>query len=579
MLINIAPLGKIKFSSKSRWSLDDDHLEIVNPTHDRSYSFHTDKESAPWIVVDLGLVCPIKKIRVTNRLDACEYKAKTLRIEYYKSLSEQSIVLFESNTNWGKELALNSEITCRYLKLSLQEMEFFHLKRIEIFTDVNFVFDSNFCINNLLALQNIEHIFGMLLKDNRPSFNYNFSECSICLNTDSSIDFYRFDNNKKWMSNVKYSLKARDGELTFFINLQIPNFLIKEGREFEFTLLVNKLSSKFNLLVISDPANNLLQIYTKDHVSLHEQIEILFYKLWEIINSIYYILYASSLRNNNSTQKTILIDSDGIAIGCGFADRLRGILTLIEQCKKQNIDFQIKFTSPFNLSKYYSFKEFNDDSSVTKDQDYRVEFLPTECRSIVDDFLNIFTSIYGSISISTNENGYFNQNTFVQNFKRTEFLSIELAKYKKIIGGEYVSISLRFAGVLGDFKEVASFKILDESEQISLMNKCKNEIIKFMKDRLLGTKVLVLSDSTKFLKFIQKIPGIYVFPEHICHTSSIVNQNTENTEKSFLKTLIDFNLIMEARESYRFETQYLYPTNFPNIATKCVDRKLVIHKF
>ena len=81
-LINIAPLAEVTISSKSKWSTDDDEREIVTAEHDRNFSFHTDLEESPWILVDLKRDYRIIHIRIWNRLDYCKEKSKTLRIEY-----------------------------------------------------------------------------------------------------------------------------------------------------------------------------------------------------------------------------------------------------------------------------------------------------------------------------------------------------------------------------------------------------------------------------------------------------------------------------------------------------------------
>lgn len=146
-LINVAPLAEVTISSKSRWSTDDDEREIVTAEHDRNFSFHTDLEESPWILVDLKRDYRINHIRILNRLDTNKEKAKTLQIEYSNDKEHYS-VLSDTNENGGDVLDITVEnIDIRFLKFSLKERHYFHLKKIEIFTDSESI--KSLLINNL----------------------------------------------------------------------------------------------------------------------------------------------------------------------------------------------------------------------------------------------------------------------------------------------------------------------------------------------------------------------------------------------------------------------------------------------
>lgn len=45
--INIAPNSTVTFSSISKWSHDDDEMEILTAEHDRDFSFHTILKRTP----------------------------------------------------------------------------------------------------------------------------------------------------------------------------------------------------------------------------------------------------------------------------------------------------------------------------------------------------------------------------------------------------------------------------------------------------------------------------------------------------------------------------------------------------
>ena len=134
-LINIAPFADVTFSSRSSlWSTSDDEREIVTAEHDKKFSFHTELEDAPWILVDLKRTYCISYIKVFNRSDMCKDRAKTLRIEYSDDKANYNILL-DINEDWGNVIGIPVEnIETRYLKFSLKERNYLHLKKIEIYT-------------------------------------------------------------------------------------------------------------------------------------------------------------------------------------------------------------------------------------------------------------------------------------------------------------------------------------------------------------------------------------------------------------------------------------------------------------
>jgi hypothetical protein len=78
---NIA-LGKpARQSSTSQWSKPrNDSQGAVDGVKDGRWGFHTSQEAQPWWEVDLGRVCPVKTVRIFNRLDCCSERATSLQI-------------------------------------------------------------------------------------------------------------------------------------------------------------------------------------------------------------------------------------------------------------------------------------------------------------------------------------------------------------------------------------------------------------------------------------------------------------------------------------------------------------------
>ena len=134
MLINIAPLGRVYFSSTSKWSTNNDSTEILTSEHDRKFSFHTAEEDFPYVIIDLQRIYKIEQIRITNRFGSIyHYRARTLKIEggITNSFSKSDLI-YDSHDNWGQllELPVHGK-DVRFIKFSLNECNYFHLKLIE----------------------------------------------------------------------------------------------------------------------------------------------------------------------------------------------------------------------------------------------------------------------------------------------------------------------------------------------------------------------------------------------------------------------------------------------------------------
>ena len=136
-LINVALNSTVTFSSKSQWSHDDDEREILTAEHDRDFSFHTNNENNPWILLDLNDVYIIHSICIYNRRDY-QYRANKIKVEISTDNNQFEIihsgfVYFSDKI----EFNLNNLKKCRYVKISLDDIEALHLRKIEVFVDKN----------------------------------------------------------------------------------------------------------------------------------------------------------------------------------------------------------------------------------------------------------------------------------------------------------------------------------------------------------------------------------------------------------------------------------------------------------
>lgn len=135
--INIAPNSTVSFSSVSRWSNDDDEREILTAEHNRDFSFHTNNEKNPYVLLDLNNIYIVHSICIYNRRN---YQNRANKIKVEISLDNNEFDTIHSGFVYFPdkiEFNLNNLKKCRYVKISLDDTEYFHLRKIEVFVDKN----------------------------------------------------------------------------------------------------------------------------------------------------------------------------------------------------------------------------------------------------------------------------------------------------------------------------------------------------------------------------------------------------------------------------------------------------------
>ena len=133
--INIAPNATVKFSSISKWSHDDDKKEILTAEHNRDFSFHTNNEKNPYVLLDLKNVYIVHSICIYNRRS---YQNRANKIKVEISLDNNEFYIIHSGFVYFSdkiEFNLNNLKKCRYVKISLDDTEYLHLRKIEVNVD------------------------------------------------------------------------------------------------------------------------------------------------------------------------------------------------------------------------------------------------------------------------------------------------------------------------------------------------------------------------------------------------------------------------------------------------------------
>lgn len=259
----------------------------------------------------------------------------------------------------------------------------------------------------------------------------------------------------------------------------------------------------------------------------------------------------------------------------GFADRMKGIVTLFHYCLIKNISFKINYTFPFELSEFLLPNEYNwqiDKNKISFNRKEAKLFLFAGSKNYgrYGDLLNlkINKQIHAFCNFDYLELLNFDFKTsytwgelYKKLFKPTEELQNAIDKHLKIIGGKYICAVFRFQNLFGDFAEY-DYKSLKESEKTILTEKCKNAVIQLQQSE--KQKILAASDSETFLKALENSPNIFSFPAKVVHIDSIENE----ANSVYMKSFLDFYLISESQKIYSIGTKEMYKSEFPMYAAK-----------
>ena len=357
----------------------------------------------------------------------------------------------------------------------------------------------------------------MVLKSKRKRSNR-----IILSERDKKLRYNIAFNEKETLFNIELTTKHWNvPDFYFFITTKAEQFNYKVVRWGEDKLYLVKSITNNNRIA----NNKIIEEIRCAHIFVNNTV---LYPFLKIINQ--RKLIASENKYNINKNSIIIIEPD-LMTSVGFADRLRGVLSIIQICNEMGVDFFIKFNKPFRLNKYYRFKDYNSiEHLMLNNGNYYSLLLYTFPIQELKEVFLYSLKFYNIISIGTNS--IFSTNkykaTFSENFKRTDILEERLSYYRKIINGEYISISLRFLNCLGDFNETDTrfMSVLDEEKQNILVKKCKKEIIEFGTTIDKKYKIVVLSDSAKFLQYISDLNNVYIFPENIMHIGNSSSQNT-----------------------------------------------------
>ena len=310
------------------------------------------------------------------------------------------------------------------------------------------------------------------------------------------------------------------------------------------------------------------------------------FKRGELISLDEYSTYAAIKQLDN---KRVICIYDGKIRNGGLADRLRGIVSVYQICKEQNLEFKIIFTSPFNLSDFLepniidwciTRQELNYNTTIT-DLCYIDTLTGSDYEAKKQEqwFRREFKKKYNEFHVRTNAIFSYNgdySTLFNELFKPSPKLQASIEKQKEILGVGYISTSFRFINILNDFNETVELHgKLTQEERNELIVK-NIEQLQLLHDKYPGKRILVNSDSTTFLQAAAELDYVYIIPGNVTH---IDGKNDTDEYNAYEKTFLDFFMIANAEKIYLLRTGQMYNSGYPFAASRLYNKPFEKNEF
>lgn len=282
-----------------------------------------------------------------------------------------------------------------------------------------------------------------------------------------------------------------------------------------------------------------------------------------------------------SISPRIVICFDGATSHGGLMDRIKGIVSFYAIAKEKKIPFFIHFVYPFNLSVFLDEHKYKWNLP-----NYKYNPLQDKVVYVMNNFeinpIDIINPEFkGTYFVYANVDHLAKLrpiNTVEENTKYWAELYHELfvpSTYlqnaiNKLPQEKRVVCHTRFTTLMGDFKDTTSkiLSVLEQKKLIELIELHLENIALENSDK----KVFVLSDSIKFLNYIQNkkkyniLPGL---PKHI----DVKNDN--NNIDEHLKTFTDFYFMTSSEEVFLIHIPPMYNSAFSKYAAAVGGKQFV----
>lgn len=290
--------------------------------------------------------------------------------------------------------------------------------------------------------------------------------------------------------------------------------------------------------------------------------------------------YKTLTNVNGGGKKIVIFFIDGKTIHGGLSDRLRGLFSTYYYCLKEGIDFKVFWTYPFNLQDYLEPNKVNwliEGKAISHNKN-EVAFRFFNSYSLINNnetsFLKIMNTkkheihVYSNITLHEEMYHIF----FNDLFKPSKMLSDALQYNTDKIGGKYISVSFRFIGILGDFKDTYFKKELGAEEKEKYISKCLDVICRLKTKHPNVPKILVTSDSRVFLEKASSLAYVYIIPGTVVHMDGV----NKNMEQNDLKVFLDMLMISKAECCYSYSYGKMFKgTKFAKTSALIGNRRFI----
>lgn len=258
----------------------------------------------------------------------------------------------------------------------------------------------------------------------------------------------------------------------------------------------------------------------------------------------------------------------------GLSDRLRGIVSVYAECKRQGRPFRIVF-EPLHLEDYLAPNEYDwrigeDEIDWDLAKSYPCVLLTyhndprnrwqhfvqsTVLRSYFRKHclqLHVFTNMIPS------DEEY--RTLFHELFKPADDLQQLIGYHQEKLGGKgnYISCTFRFRQLLGDFKEGGA--TLPASKREPYIQQCV-QTVAHLHELHPEKRILVTADSHTFLDELMaaSLPYVYVMPGKVVH----LGFTSDASKAVYMKSFLDMYMISYADIVYLVRDKLMYHSGFP----------------
>lgn len=260
----------------------------------------------------------------------------------------------------------------------------------------------------------------------------------------------------------------------------------------------------------------------------------------------------------------------------GLVDRLRGAVSVYQLCRVLGRGYRLHFVHPFALTDYL----------VPAAYDWRpaageVSFAPGQAeRLVLETATNTawekkyqrhwlrhrLRRAKGQTHVYTNAAFCYDDGfgtAFRELFRPSPRLQDSLDRLRAQIGAAYVSVSARFLNLMGDFNEENYSEPLPPAEQQTLLQECLARLVA-LHGEAPSCRLLVCSDSVRFLELAGRLPYVFIVPGHVSHIDNDVPRDYDYYEKTFL----DFYMIAGACRVCLLKERRMMNSGFPYAAAQ-----------